>query len=82
MRSAIDAAGRVVIPKSIREIAGLRPGTPLEIAYRDGKIEIEPKASKIRLERKGSVLVASTNAPKLSLKEVNEWVRKSRDREI
>ena len=82
MKSAIDAAGRVVIPKSIREVAGLKPGTPLEIAYRDGRIEIEPKASKIRLVRKGSLLVSSSQGRKLSLKEVNEWVRKSRDREI
>jgi AbrB family looped-hinge helix DNA binding protein len=82
MKSAIDAAGRVVIPKPIREVAGLKPGTALEIAYRDGKIEIEPKISKVRLVRKGSVLVASSHAPKLSAKEVNEWIRKSREREI
>jgi AbrB family looped-hinge helix DNA binding protein len=82
MKAAIDAAGRVVIPKPLREAAGLKPGTALEIAYRDGKIEIEPKPPKIRLVRKGSVLVASARAPKLSVKEVNEWIRKSREREI
>jgi AbrB family looped-hinge helix DNA binding protein len=83
MKSTIDAAGRVVIPKPIREVAGLKPGSPLEIVYRDGKIEIEPKTAKIRLVRKGSVLVASsTAAPKLTSEEVNEWIRKSRNREI
>jgi AbrB family looped-hinge helix DNA binding protein len=82
VKSAIDAAGRVVIPKPIRQVAGLKAGTALEIAYRDGKIEIEPKTSKIRLVRKGSVLIASVPGRKLSLKEVNEWVRKSREREI
>jgi hypothetical protein len=53
----------------------------LEIVYRDGRIEIEPKAPKIRLVRKGSLLVASSNAPKLTSQEVRELIRKSRDRE-
>jgi AbrB family looped-hinge helix DNA binding protein len=83
MKSAIDNAGRVVIPKAIRDAAGLTPGLPLEIEYRDGKIEIEPKSPPARLIRKGGVVVASIpGAPKMSVKETNEWIRKSRDREI
>ncbi len=31
MRSTIDSAGRVVIPKAIREAAGLKPGSPLRL---------------------------------------------------
>ncbi|HEX6030547.1 MAG TPA: AbrB/MazE/SpoVT family DNA-binding domain-containing protein [Tepidiformaceae bacterium] len=58
MRTTIDAAGRVVIPKKIREAAGLRPGTPLEIDYADGRIEIEPSYRDVRLERRGHFLVA------------------------
>jgi AbrB family looped-hinge helix DNA binding protein len=83
MKSTIDRAGRVVIPKSIREVAGLKPGLSLSIQYRDGKIEIEPKSAKPRLIRKGSVLVVSIpGAPKMSVQETNEWIRKSREREI
>jgi AbrB family looped-hinge helix DNA binding protein len=83
MKTTIDRAGRVVIPKPIREVAGLRAGSPLEIEYRDGRIEIEPVAPKTRLVRKGSVLaLTAPGAPKMSLEEMNEWVRKSRDREI
>jgi AbrB family looped-hinge helix DNA binding protein len=76
METTIDGAGRVVIPKPIREAAGLKPGTGLRIDYRDGKIEIERKSLK-------SVLMVSTpGAPKMSVEETNEWVRKSRNREI
>jgi AbrB family looped-hinge helix DNA binding protein len=83
MKTTIDRAGRLVIPKSIREVAGLKPGSALEIAYRDGKIEIEPKLPKVHLAQKGSVFVAtSSSAPKLTAEEVNEWIRKSRDREV
>ena len=83
MVTTIDGAGRVVIPKPIREAAGLKPGTGLRIDYRDGKIEIERKSLKSRLVRKGSVLLVSTpGAPKMSVEETNEWVRKSRNREI
>lgn len=83
MNSTIDRAGRVVIPKAIREAAGLKPGSSLKIEYRDGRVEIEPKSPKIRLVRKGTVLVASIpEAPKVSVEEANEWIRKSRNREI
>ena len=44
MKSTIDRAGRVVIPKAIREAAGLKPGSALTIAYRDGQVVIEPKS--------------------------------------
>jgi len=83
MKSTIDEAGRIVIPKAIREAAGLTPGSPLKIGYRDGRVEIERKSAKVRLVRKGTVLVASVpGAPKMSVEETNEWIRKSRDREI
>ena len=83
MKTTIDRAGRVVIPKPLREIAGLRPGAPLRVEYRDGKIEIEPKAPKPRLVRQGSIMVISVpGVPKLTIEETNEWIRKSRDREI
>ena len=83
MNITIDHAGRVVIPKPIRDAAGLKPGSPLQIQYRDGRIEIEPKSPPARLIRKGGVVVASIpGAPKMSVEETNEWIRKSRDREI
>lgn len=58
MKTTIDAAGRLVIPSEIRRQAGLRPGTPLEVRWQDGRIEIEPVALPVRLVRQGRLLVA------------------------
>ena len=63
MKTTIDAAGRLVIPKEIRRQAGLRPGTQLEVRWHDGRIEIEPAAMAVRLERRGRLLVAVPEAP-------------------
>ena len=73
----------MVIPKSIREAAGLKAGTRLRIDYRDGKIQIERKSLKTHLIRRGSVMVVSIpGAVKMSVDETNEWIRRARDREI
>lgn len=58
MKSTIDPAGRIVVPKPIREAAGLAPGTPLEIRLVQGHVEIEPSAAPVKLERRGKLLVA------------------------
>jgi AbrB family looped-hinge helix DNA binding protein len=58
MKTTIDAAGRLVIPKEIRRKAGLQPGMPLEVRWQDGHIEIEPATTPIRLVRRGRLLVA------------------------
>lgn len=59
MKTTIDSAGRLVIPKEIRRQAGLRPGMPLEVRWQDGRIEIEPAALPVTLVREGHLLVAT-----------------------
>ena len=41
MRTTIDKAGRVVIPASIRDRAGLTPGAELEVSVDETGIRIE-----------------------------------------
>jgi AbrB family looped-hinge helix DNA binding protein len=55
----MDHAGRLVIPSEIRREAGLEPGVPLTVRWREGVIEIEPQPLAVRLTRKGRLLVAS-----------------------
>src|SRR5207247_10489118 len=56
MKTTIDSAGRLVIPKEIRQHAGLKPGMPLEVRLHEGRIEIEPASLEIKLERRGRLV--------------------------
>jgi AbrB family looped-hinge helix DNA binding protein len=58
MKTAIDAAGRVVVPKVLRDELGFHPGLPLEIHTRDGALVIEPVPTPVKLVRRGKVMVA------------------------
>ncbi len=58
----MDSAGRLVIPKGLREAAGLRAGVPLEVVARDGRIEIEPAPAAVELFLKAGIGVARIGA--------------------
>jgi AbrB family looped-hinge helix DNA binding protein len=58
MRTTIDGAGRVVVPKALRQAVGLLAGAEVEMRASDGRIEMEPAPLEVRFERQGSLLVA------------------------
>ena len=58
MKTTIDRAGRLVLPKKIREAAGILPGSELTIRVSDGVIEIEPTPLEVRLVKRGLMTVA------------------------
>jgi AbrB family looped-hinge helix DNA binding protein len=68
MKTTIDHAGRLVIPKDIRRESGIKPGMPLEVRWEKGAIAITPAPLTVKLERKGRLLVAvpSKDTPRLS----------------
>jgi AbrB family looped-hinge helix DNA binding protein len=68
MKTTIDHAGRLVIPKDIRRESGIKPGMPLEVRWEKGAIAITPAPLPLKLERKGRLLVAvpSEGTPSLS----------------
>lgn len=76
MKSTIDRAGRIVVPKAIREAAKLRAGTELDIRLIEGRLEIEPAPLRVKLERRGKLLVAVAPAqqPTLTAKDVEETI--------
>ena len=63
MQTTIDAAGRIVVPKRLRDELQLQPGQSLEIAARDGRLEIEVPPTPMRLERRDGRLVAVPDEP-------------------
>ncbi|MHB8653394.1 MAG: AbrB/MazE/SpoVT family DNA-binding domain-containing protein [Terriglobia bacterium] len=74
----MDFAGRLVIPKKIRQEANRKAGLPLEIEWREGRIEIEPVPLAVRLLRKGRLLIAvPTGNPEPLTSETVEWTRES-----
>ncbi|WP_420634283.1 AbrB/MazE/SpoVT family DNA-binding domain-containing protein [Candidatus Palauibacter sp.] len=74
METTIDKAGRVVVPRAVREAARLHPGTRVRFRVRDGRIEIEPVPLDVSLERRGSAVVAVPRGgrPVLTASEVDE----------
>ncbi len=50
MRATIDRAGRIVVPKRLREELGLSSGMELELEGVDGRLEIRIPSAEIRLE--------------------------------
>jgi AbrB family looped-hinge helix DNA binding protein len=80
MRSTIDSAGRVVIPKRLRDRLGLGQGKSIEIHERDGRIEIEPAPTAMSLvhRRGGAVAVPEEKLPPLTDEIVRETLERVR----
>jgi AbrB family looped-hinge helix DNA binding protein len=80
MRITIDPAGRIVVPKPIREQLGLTGGQELEIAVRDGRIELDVAPTPLRLERRGGGVVAvpERELPVLTADVVRETLERAR----
>lgn len=74
----IDRAGRVVIPKEIRDEAGIEPGVPLVVTCREGTIEIEPRRRAVRIVKRGRLQVAVSVDEAEPL--TRETVRRTQDR--
>ncbi len=54
----VDQVGRILVPKALREQAGLVPGSVVDISlYGDG-LHVSPGGRTARLERRGGKLVA------------------------
>ncbi len=58
MDATIDRAGRLVVPKPVREAAQLHPGTRVRFRVLDSCVEIEPVPAEITFKRSGTSLIA------------------------
>lgn len=80
MKTTLDAAGRLVVPKALRHALGLRPGQALEIRAGDGRLEIDITPTPMRLKKrgKGVVAVPQDELPALTADQVRETLERVR----
>ncbi len=78
MQTKVLRHGRVALPHSVRSKLRLRPGDPLEVTVRDGRIILTPRTRRGKAQilidtiTGLPVLSAGPNAPMLTSEEVNE----------
>ena len=79
MNVQMDSAGRVVLPKKLRERFRLQGGDMLELQVKDDVIELRRQTAIVRLERVNGVLVV---AGEMSLPEGRDLVSEAREDRI
>lgn len=80
MRTTIDSAGRVVVPKPLRQALGLEGGAEIEIEIDDAGLRIDVPPTPMRLEPTdyGVRAVSSRDLPPLTAKSVRETLERLR----
>lgn len=80
MKTTLDSAGRIVVPKALREALGLKPGQTLDVRAGDGRLEVEIAPTPMKLARrgKGVVAVPDTELPPLTAEQVRETLERIR----
>ena len=71
MEATIDSAGRVVIPKRLRDELGIAPG-PVEVVRDGAGIRIEPLAHAELDEVDGRLVIPATTGPAIDDDAVRE----------
>lgn len=63
MRTTIDVAGRLVIPRAIREQVGVYGATEVDIELDGAAIRIEPATTGALVEQDGRLVIPRTGTP-------------------
>jgi AbrB family looped-hinge helix DNA binding protein len=80
MRTTIDSAGRIVVPKALRDELGFSAGQELDLRAGDGVLEVTVPATPMRLETKRGKLVAASDRdmPELTPDVVRDTLERTR----
>ena len=71
----IDKAGRVVLPKSVRDELAINPGDRLKISIHGGEVILRPTREASGFIKRGQALVFSTGEDGLLTHETVEAIR-------
>ncbi len=80
MRTTIDAGGRIVVPKQIRDAMGLTPGQAVDVVYSAGQIVIDvvPVAAHVEMRGRVPVIVPEGDLPPLTDEIVRDTIEATR----
>lgn len=78
MKTTIDSAGRIVVPKSLRAALGLKGGDEVEITLQGERIELVPVPRKVSLREAPGGLLVSDVGVGLGPEEVREELERVR----
>jgi AbrB family looped-hinge helix DNA binding protein len=77
----IDKAGRIVIPKKMRDAMGLASGSRLRVECAGDRLVIEPPVEEARLEMRDGLLVL-VGGGRRTVEDVNREIQEQRERRI
>jgi AbrB family looped-hinge helix DNA binding protein len=76
---SIDQAGRIVLPKNLRQELAVKPGDTFKVSIKRGAVTLKPNKERTGFVRKGKALVFSTAGNEtLSEKTVHEILESGR----
>lgn len=80
MRTTIDSAGRIVVPKALRDQMGLSSGRQIDLIFTDGRLEIEVVPAEVTVDRADALptLVPTTEMPPLTDQQVRDTIEATR----
>lgn len=84
MQVTIDKAGRIVLPKPVRDRFGLRAESKLELVENDEGFHLKPVEAATRLVRRpnGRLMIAGAGTPQAGWKNLFRNMREERIRKI
>jgi AbrB family looped-hinge helix DNA binding protein len=78
MRTTIDAAGRLVVPKRLRDELGFAAGEELELAAVDGRLEVTIPSRVREEDGPHGVRFVAESSERLTAEQVRELMERGR----
>ena len=82
MEAVVDQAGRIVLPKFIRDALGLLPGTKVDISPYGAGVQVVPCGRTARLVEEGGVLCRRATRPSMTTSSSASSTRAASDRAV